>query len=358
MRQRISIVLGMSYVVLIAGGLSLGMFALSGCGKGDSGGSSNGSAAGDSGSESDSGEGSGEVAGEFPRMDPDGRVWLEDGMPLNVWYPDPLAVAKQQGTVAAPTTDGGTTPETGGDTPAAEPPPAESGGDVNWKDVVAATVLDDEVKKISNRFRAKLQTLATYNSSYLELPTYISSMAVLAAIAAEHPDDIRWKDDAKKIRDLSAKMLSEKLQRGAKSYKQVNEPYLAITDILRGSTPGGLPEPNPEDDFVEYAEMGFLMKRFEVGTKWLNVNAGTEDALKENAADIKHEVGVLAALATAITTEGYGYVDDGEFKGFAKGMIDGCKKVAEAVGTGSLENYQLGFSMIDQACTKCHSSYR
>lgn len=356
MRQWISIVLGISYMTVFAGGLTLGMFALSGCGKEDSGGSGDDSAASDSGSESDGG-GTTEVAGEFPRMDPDGRIWLEDGMPLNVWYPDPLAVAKQQGTVAAPETDGGTTPETGSDNPPTEPA-ATPGGDVNWKDVVAATVLDDEVKKISNRFRAKLQTLATFNRSYLELPTYISTMAVLSAIAAEHPDDIRWKDDAKYIRDLSAKMLSDKLQRGAKSYKQVNEPYLSITDILRGSTPGGLPEPNPEDDFVEYAEMGFLMNRFEVGTKWLNVNVGTADALKENAADIKHEVGVLAALATAICTEGYGYVDDNEFKGHAKGMVEGCKKVKEAVDTGSLENYQLGFSMIDQACTKCHSSYR
>ena len=363
MRQRKTVALGMSYVCVFACGLTVGMFAISGCG-GDEG-TKDDSASDDAVSDggetgSTGGSDSPKVAKNGTYVDEDGRKWLAKDFPYDVWYTNPLAVAKQEGKVPDPGVGNpGTTPENGG-TKTTDPMPAsDSGsGEINWKEVIAASVLDEEIKKINNRFRAKLQTVATFNSSYLELPPHVTTMAALSAIAAQHPDEVRWKKNANQIRDLSASMLTEKLQRGPKSYKQMNEPYLNIGDILSGSPPGGLAEPNEDGAMVEYVDIGFLMKRIEIGTKWMQVNVGSEEALMENADDIKHEAALLGALLTVTMTEGYGYEEDDDFKAFAKGMMDGCKKVTEAVGTGNLENYQLGFPLIDQACTKCHGTYR
>ena len=359
MRQRKSVVLGMSYVCAFTCALTVGMFTLSGCGGGDD--EAKDDAAVDGGKTGATGRSdSTKVAKNGSFTDDDGRKWLAKDFPYDVWHTNPLAVARQEGKVPTPGMgDPGMNPENGG-TKTTDPMPAnDSGsGEINWKDVVAASVLDQEMKKIANRFRAKLQTVATFNSGFFELPPHAATMAALSGIAAQHPDDIRWKKNAKQIRDLAASMVIEKLQRGPKSYKQFNEPYLTISDILSGSPPGGLPEPNEDDALVEYADFGFLMQRIKIGQAWMQVNVGTENALKENGEELKHEAAMLSLLLTVTMTEGYGYEEDDDFKAFAKGMLDGCTKVTEAVETGNFENYQLGFSQIDQACTKCHGTYR
>lgn len=361
MPRQLSLLLGLSYVVTLTCGVTMGMLALSGCGGDDNGDDSAGSddAAGQSSNRSSNGSReNGSLARTGPYVDDNNRKWVAPGIPYDVWYQNPLQVAALEGNAATiPSSNGGAesiseSPAAAGDTTAG------TDGGKNWKDVVSGQDLDDEVKKITNRFRANLQTLASYNSSYLELPPHVATMAALAAIASEHPEDIRWKENAGQIRDLSASMLAEKLMRGAKSYKQVNDPFLQISDILRGSPPPGLPEPAEGNDMSQFAEFGLLMKRLDIGSKWLQVNVGTADALKENGEDIKHEAGVLAALATAITTEGYGFDFDDEFCGYAQGLVDGCKKMTDAVNTGSFENYQLGFSQINQACDKCHGTYK
>jgi hypothetical protein len=336
----------------------VGMFALSGCGGDDA---AKDDAAADGGETGATGSSdSPKVSRNGTYVDEGGRKWLAKDFPYDVWYTDPLAVARQEGKVADPGVgDPGTKPENGGEKTTDPMPASNSGsGEINWKDVVAASVLDVEMKKINNRFKAKLLTVATFNSSYLELPPHVTTMTALSAIAAQHPDEVRWKKNAKQIRDLSASMLTEKLQRGPKSYKQINEPYLNIGDILSGSRPGGLAEPNEDDAMVEYVDIGFLMKRLDIGKKWLLVNVGSEEALKENAEEIKHEAALMSALLTVTTTEGYGYFEDDDFKAFVKTMIDGSKKVSEAVDTGSFDNYQLGFSQLSQACDKCHSTYK
>jgi len=344
----------------------MGLISLSGCSNGhdkDSASADQASSSNDAdgGSSVDSDGRTGRnstVAQEGPYVDKAGRKWLESGFPYDVWYQDPLDVAALEGNKPA---GGGGDPRPEDLPKEHDPPPmtVPSGDGLNWKDVVAVDVIDNEMKKIANRFRAKLQTRATFFKSYLELPPHMATMAALAAIAHEHPDDIRWKKNAKQIRDLSSIMLSEKLKRDPKSYKRVNDPFLQISDILSGSPPADLPDPQAGNDLSEFAEFGLLMQRCEVGMKWLQVNVGTTDALQDNGDDIKHEAGLLALLVTAISTDSYGLgTDDEQFLGFVKELVDGCHKIADAVESGNLDNYQLGFSQVDQACSKCHNKYR
>ena len=361
MRQRKSVVLGMSYVFVFTCGLTVGMFTLSGCGGDDAGGDDAATTTDGAKSTATDSSGSTKVAANGLHYDENGRQVFADGFPLDsLYFPDPLTVARQEGKVVDPDAgDPGTTSENGSENPATPMPTSDSGsGEINWKEVIAISVLEDEMKKITNRFRSKLLTVATFNSGFFELPPHAAAMAALSGIAARHPDDIRWKKNANQIRDLAASMVVEKLQRGPKSYKQFNEPFLSISDILSGSPPGGLPEPDADASLADYADIGLMMKRLNIGKNWMQVNVGTEAALKENAEEIKHEVAVLAALLTVTTTEGYGFADNDEFKAFAKEMIDNCKKVAEAAETGSFDNYQIGFSQMNQACDKCHTPYR
>lgn len=306
-----------------------------------------------------------------------------DGIPYDVFFDDPLRIAANTqvvGQPAAPVSVGGgpatigaggqpaVPPATPGTAPAGTAPepasPGSSGGGggndgaPDWQDIIPTEELLAEVKRIRNMLTSATQSVGAFNQSIFQIPPDAATLAMLAGIAIDHPGDIRWKPNAKYIRDLAAKMVEKKLMQGRASFKQVEEPFLNIRDILDGNPPAGLPESPERREFAEVADFGFLMKRLERAEKWLTTNGGSEASLKENAADAAREAAVIAATAKVITLPGYGYEDDDEFKGYANAMLQAAREMTAAAKKGEFEAFQMARSKVSQACTQCHSSYR
>ena len=283
-------------------------------------------------------------------------------IPYDVWFDDPITIAGDGGKVAVATTTPGTpsTPEMKPDTKTEPKPetPATASGKINWKDIIPAEVLNDEVKGIRNRFSGKLRNVGTYNRSYLEFAPFCISLAVLAEIASDHPGDLRWKKNAKVVRDLSALMIENKLRTGAKSFKQVQIPFEQITETLDGSPPSGIKKPSDEDSFADVADMGGVMKRMEMLAKFLKDNSGNEDVFTKYKDDLRHRAYVLAALTKALNTEGYGYSDDEVFMKFSDNLVKACLDMAVAAETGDFQAFEKAQPAINQNCSECHSGYR
>jgi len=289
-----------------------------------------------------------------------------DGIPLDVFFPEPLLVASDSGTVAstpAVTPVPGTTPETGGEPETTEPqqPAAAAGGVVSWEKVIPAERVKGEMKSIRLQLQKRLTTLASYNSSYLEIPVFGATLALLAEVARRHPDDIAWKENSRYIRTLGAEMVevcSSSSARGRKSYDQVNGAFLKICDILDNNAPAELPEAEEEADLLDVADMGYLMKRLKRGMEWMQNNAGSEDAFKENAELAQREVSVIATIGQAFADESYGYSDDEEFTGHTFEMRDTATEMSGAVEGGDFGTFDELRSKVDQKCTQCHMTYR
>ena len=290
-----------------------------------------------------------------------------DGIPIDVFFPEPLAVAAESGEVVASTTPAGpgpgTTPTETVETPE-EPAPA-AGGTIDWKDVISPDIIKGEMKSIRLQLQQRLSTLASYNSSYLEIPIFATTLSLLAEVARRHPDDISWKENAKFIRALGVEMTevcASSGARGRKSYDVVNGAFLKICDVLDNNPPAELPETEEETDFLSAADMGYLMKRLQRGMEWMQNNAGSEDAFKENAELALREVSVFAVIAQAFADESYGYGDDEEFTGHAFEMRDaasGMFKAADETGTDfNFDTFDTLRSKVDQKCTQCHMTFR
>ena len=285
------------------------------------------------------------------------KTWIGD-VPLDVWYEDPLTVASDAGQVAAPASlpDAAPTPK-----PEAQPAPMPmtvGGGGGDWKSIISAELLDAEVTAIRNRFTADLQTVGSYNSSYLALPPHAATLAVLAEIAIQHPDAVRWKENAKYVRHLAGQMIAEPLRSGAGFQRPLKEKFENILTILNGSKPATLEEPPADEDVAALAEMRVLMRRLENASKLIKVNGGTAEAMKENAAQLKQEAAVLGALTQILQAEGYGFAEDDAFKAYVKDMVDISKELQENVQTDQFGKFELGVSKMMQACDKCHADYR
>ncbi len=192
----------------------------------------------------------------------------------------------------------------------------------------------------------------------LDFPPYAAELGALAGIATEHSGNVPWKTNAKHVRDLSAEMLTEKLQRGQKSYEQVKVPFDKITALLDGKRPEGLPEADDATDFALAADFGFLMRRFEASQNYLKTTGGSDAAFKQNAADLIRETRVVAALSRVIASDDYGYGDDSKFQGYATQMTEAAMTAATAVENGDFAAFDLAASNLAQSCVKCHGDYR
>lgn len=289
-----------------------------------------------------------------------------DGIPYDVWFDNPLGVAANNQSVTPVSLPGKTVAAssnsntTNGEmkTPTTkDTPPAATGG-IDWKTIIPISVLDEQVKDIRNRLTKNMQSVGTYNTSYLELPTFTATLAVLAGIAAEHSEDIGWKKNAKYLRDLSASISEEPLMRGAKSFRKIQVPYEQMIVILNGSQPAGLPESDDKKPFSDVASMGDLMKRADIASKWLKSNVGNADALKDEKDKVIREAHLLAAISKIITTEGYGYVDDEGFLNYANPMSEASLKMVEAAKGDNFKQFDEGLTQVYKACTQCHSEYK
>jgi len=289
----------------------------------------------------------------------DGKKWIGD-VPRDIFFEDPLSVAADRrpvggdGVAANPMTEPKTDP--GETNPPNEPPETASAGD--WKSVIGIEPLKSEVKAIRNSLTGHLQNVGKFNTGLKEIPSAGATLAVLAAVAASHSDDVSWKKNAKFIRDLAGQMLSDNLARGRKSFDQVKTPFETIIEILDGGNPAELPESKDQAEFSDVADFGHLMQRIDRGFKWILGNARDEESYKEHAAKVRHEAAVMGVLARVIKEEGYGWSDDEDYVKHADTLLKACQTVKEAVAAENFADYDKAIGTIDQLCTQCHMGRR
>lgn len=293
------------------------------------------------------------------------------GIPFDVYFDNPLAVASDQRLVTggSATTPEGTdvTMNTGGGTttPATtepEPEPAAANSDgPDWTELISPEELLSEVQSIRNDLNSRMVNFGAYKRATLEIPVFGSTLAFLADIARRQDGDIKWKDKAHFIRALSVQMVDVTSSSTAgvkKSYDSVNESYLKICDILDGNDPPELPDVEAEADFADFVEIGYLMKRLERGETWLLTNVGGEDGFTEKGTLAQREVSLFAAISQSFKSEGFGYGEYDDFSGWADEFRDASRGMHKAVDAKAFDEFDGLRSLLTQKCTQCHGVYK
>lgn len=287
-------------------------------------------------------------------------------VPLDVFFDRPLEVASNatplggMPSAAMPAVGTIATPEMTVDTSSDEPAAgagAVSGAD-DWAVMLPAKNLLDEVNQIRNSLNSSLQSVGAYNSSMLSIPGKAASLAALAEVAMNHPEEISWKEDAAYIRNLAKEMTGSDLQRGKKDQSRLLLLFENIADILNRSRPAGLEEPSADDSYSDVAEMRLLMMRMAEAERRMKNEAGSESAFTSKKEMVQHEAMILASMTKIISKEEYGYGDDPEFVGYAQKVMEACETIRDAADTGTFSAYDLALSKISTNCQECHSVYK
>ena len=264
---------------------------------------------------------------------------------------------------AAGATDVTATGAASGTIPAANPATESTGaqpapGSSGWDSLISRDVLEAEVKDIRNFMTPTLQSVGNFRSSMAMIPPKAATLAVLAEVASQHPEKVSWHDDAGYLRDLARQMNESPLQPGASDQRRLRDLFAAIADTLNRSRPAGLSEPPAGQTFSDVAEMRLVMKRMEDANRRLTTEVSSEASLGLQQDMIQHEAELLRTLTKVVTTDGYGYADDSDFKAHAQRIIDAASSITAATSATNFSDYQLALTQISSACQACHSDYK
>jgi hypothetical protein len=228
----------------------------------------------------------------------------------------------------------------------------------DWAALLPIQILEDEVKRVRNQLTAGLQSVGRFNSNLQELQIAGSELAALAGIAAEHPEAVSWKDQARTLQDLAAAIEQESQEAGRTAYDAARVPFDNVVVLLDGGQPAGLEPAGQNKAFAEVADRTSLMKRMDRAFKWLRDNAAANKDFEKKSAAAQHEGAILAALAAVIATEGYISADEPAYREQAEGLMADGTELSKSAQDQEFAPFAAALARAEKRCNDCHRDYR
>ena len=253
-----------------------------------------------------------------------------------------------------------------GSTPVAVPmppdgsvPPAAGGTTSGWQPLIAAEVIEDEIKTQQRKLGQTVQNPVKFKAGeYQQARVHLSVLAAMFAIDAEYGQRMRWQREAAGIRDLVARAgFNCKVGTDA-SYQETKSRFDDLETLVRG----GSVEVGTGAGAVSWdkvAGRGPLMKRLEQAQdQGLVPWTASAAEFSRNLGGVTHEAQMIAALASIIQRDGYEYADDETYREYAQSMRAGAQAVRSAVEANDYAAARQAVGEISKTCTNCHEGYR
>jgi len=245
------------------------------------------------------------------------------------------------------------TPAESGD----EPPRA--GTSFAWSKLIAAEVLEDQIKSLQSAVNATVQTPSPFKGGgYKDARRQFTELAVLFGIVHEFDGEVRWQQQAAGIRDAMARSgFNCKVGTDA-SFKEARARKDDLENLVRGN-PIAAAAGEPQAKWDKVAGRPPLMQRLEQcrDQTLLPLTANSADFGK-NRHKLAHEAQIVAALAEVIQRDGFEFADDEGYLSQARAMRDGAVAVAEAARQKNYDAARTGVAILAKSCDECHAGYR
>lgn len=242
---------------------------------------------------------------------------------------------------------------------AGQPQDSPRDGLAQWSAWIDEAALTTEVKRIHNNLRAPLANPSKFKAGgYLLCQRDYSVLAVWMAIIAEHPDQVRWHDQAS--------LLAMRFRAAAKacetpsdeSYKAAAAAIIDLEEIIRGGRLAG-ETPRTRLAWPDLAERRHLMQRMETALETAIEEAVANPAtFRRDADQVAHEAQLVAALGEVIGQAPYEYADDPAFTAMTKDLRDAAQTLTKAARDNEHQAAVAAVSRMKQSCSDCHAGYR
>lgn len=229
-----------------------------------------------------------------------------------------------------------------------------------WSNVISATAIEDEIKKIKLEVDEDVSTPTKFRSrGFKQCRKNFSLLAMLFAIAAEYDGDVRWQEDAHNLRDAFARAAGNCKVGTIQAYNEAKLRKQDLEDVVRGGTFTAAKEAERKADWSQVIDRSPLMQRLELAQQgklqpW-TANAGE---FKANMEDAVQEAYLMAAMGEVLIQEGMEDSDEEDYAAFAKQMRDAALSIVAAAKIDNYDQARQAVGKIGQACSNCHNDWR
>ncbi len=228
-----------------------------------------------------------------------------------------------------------------------------------WSQLIAADVIEDEVKQISRRLSTEIDKPGPFKGGdFKKARTSLSTLAFLFGMTAEYDAEIRWKAEAAGLRDRFARAGFNCKVGTDQSYEQAKARRAELEDLIRGDRPSATPAKS-DLSWFEIADRTPLMQRLEaaVDGKISPAMAGAGDFRRQRST-LTHEAQIVAAIAQVIAADGYDYADDEIYLEYAERLQEAARQLGEAAEKRDYPAAREAAGEMNKACSECHEDYR
>ncbi len=229
-------------------------------------------------------------------------------------------------------------------------------GNSIWKEVVSASSIEDLIKESKTRLDGIITTPAKFSGSVADARREFTLLASAMAVIAQYPEEIRWQSSAAYAQRVLARMAVNCKVGTQPVFNEAKQRQQDLQNLLKGTKLTGTAD---EVSWADTADRGPTMQILEWALRE-NLTPITNNANKfrDSQDDVVKYAELIAMFGNIIQQPGMTDADDAEYKQFAIVMKQSALDVARAARTNDAELARTAVGRIDQACSKCHETYR
>jgi cytochrome c556 len=249
--------------------------------------------------------------------------------------------------------------KTGGEKPSAAGDDTAVGA-FAWSKLVSPESLADEVKSLNTELIDEVKTQQAFlGGANKKSRRTLSMLAVTFGIINEYAGEVKWKAQAIAARDLFSRAGFNCKAATEQTFREAKQRSDDLSGLLRGESIKATSSAETSNEWSKIADRAQLMSRLELAQRdriapW-TANSGE---FKKNAAALRHEAEIVAALAEVVSRPGYDYADDEKYRGYAKSLQQSALELRTAIQNENYESAHTAAGTLSKACANCHGDFR
>jgi len=230
------------------------------------------------------------------------------------------------------------------------------GNDV-WKSLISGSSIEDLVKESKTRLDAVVTTPAKFaGGGVVDARREFTLLASTMGVIAQYPDEIRWQSSASYAQRIFARMAANCKVGTQPVFNEAKQRQQDLETLLKGSKISGTAE---EASWSDTADHGPAMQILEWALREnLMPSTSNEKKFQASKEEVLKYSELIAMFGQIIQLPGMNNADDETYVQNANAMTKAAQEVSKASRLGDADLARSSVSRIDQACNKCHESYR
>ena len=273
-----------------------------------------------------------------------------------VFFADAIGQLQGEMPNTQPLLAGGKSPNALGNNGVDSEMPAEAGNGV-WKNLISGSTIEDLVKESATRLDGMITTPAKFaGGGVAETRREFTLLASTMAVIAQYPEEIRWQPSAAYAQRIFARIAANCKVGTQPVFNEAKQRQVDLQSMLKGAKISGNAD---EVSWADTADRGPTMQIMEWALReHLAPSTSSEAKFRDSQEEIIKYAELLAVFGQVIQQPGMTDADDKQYIEYAVTMTKAVQEVSKAVRSKDAELARTAVGRIDQACSKCHETYR